>query len=141
MNTALTVALWVSVGVCVIGIGLVSCWLLLDWQHEAQQARAVARMVRSYGGGSAEDSAFQRVDEFTWPIVAQQPQRFYSRAITIPIPRCVLNVELQVQRPEPEEPADLQWPVVDVDLLAAGGSHLKTDVLPVIYDELSHKAS
>jgi hypothetical protein len=143
MNTALSVALWVSVTVCVIGIGLVSSWLLLDWQREVQQARAATRMARDYGGTkAAEGGGLQEVDEFTWPIVAQQPPVFYGKAITIPIPRSVLDIELPARRAECEEPTDVQWPVVDIDQMAtASGAHFKTDVFPVIYDEWSSKAS
>jgi hypothetical protein len=114
MNTALTVALWVSVTVCVIGIGLVSCWLLLDWRREVQQARAAARMARDYPN-AATASRLQGVDEFTWPIVAQQPPVFYGKAITIPIPRCVLTESgIPVPRHALEEDDDL-WPTIDFD--------------------------
>jgi hypothetical protein len=132
MNTAVTVAIWVSMGVCVVGIVLVSCWLLLDWQRDAQQARAAARMARDYGEATTEDSGLQEANEYTWPIVAQQPPVFYGNAITIPIPRSVVDVEL-CQR-SVEEVGDFRWPAVDADELLTLGSHLKTDVLPVVHD-------
>jgi hypothetical protein len=105
-----------------VGIVLVSCWMLLDLQREVQQARAFARMTRDYGGDRpADGSRLQEADEYTWPIVAQQPPVFYENAITIPMPRCVWDVELPQQRPERAELADFQWPVVDVDAAGLGG--------------------
>jgi hypothetical protein len=116
MNEAMSVAIWVSVAFCVIGIVMISCWLLLDWQREVNQARAIARMVREYGGGAiTEDAWLVEATEYTWPIVAQQPQKFYSKAITVPIPRSVVKVVLPTPRVEHEESADLHWPPVDVD--------------------------
>jgi hypothetical protein len=133
--------IWSLMVVCGAGIVGIACWLLWDWQCETQQARAAARMVREYcGDGSPEGDLHQKASEFTWPIVAQQPPVFHEAAVTIPIPRSVLAVALP-RRPEGEEPAGLKWPAVDVDRSAAGGSHCKTDILPVIYDEWSHKAS
>jgi hypothetical protein len=120
MNAALTVAIWVSVVVCVVGIVLVSCWLLLDWQRDAGQARAAARMAREYAGDDTTDSRPQDAAEYTWPILAQQPPVFYEKAITIPIPRCALveSGSSELKARDTCEDATDRWPVVDSD--AAG---------------------
>ncbi len=140
MTTALNIAIWVSVVVCVIGIVVIACWLLLDWQREVQQARAASRMARDYCGVAGEAEVVKAA-EYTWPIVAQQPQRFYTGAITVPIPRTVVDVVLPSPCVEYEEPVELHWPPVDVDRLVTSGAHLKTDVFPVIHDEWSNKVT
>jgi hypothetical protein len=116
MNAALNVAIWVSVVFCIIGITVISCWLLLDWQREAQRARAAARMARVYGGDAVSEVAgLVEATEYTWPIVAQQPPVFYEKAVTIPIPGCVLSESgIPVPRHALEEDDDL-WPRVDFD--------------------------
>jgi len=95
MNMVLDVATAVSVVFCVIGIVIVSCWLLLDWQRETQRARAAARMASDYPGDVvAGDLGLMEATEYTWPILAQQPPVFYEKAVTIPIPRCLVAIEL-----------------------------------------------
>jgi hypothetical protein len=73
-------------------------------------------MARDYGSTkAAEGVGLQTADEFTWPIVAQQPPVFYGKAITIPIPRCVLTESgITVPRHALEEDDDL-WPTIDFD--------------------------
>jgi hypothetical protein len=116
MNAALNIAIWVSVVFCVIGITVIACWLLLDWQREVQQARAAARMAQDYlSDGTDRSSLPQAATEYTWPIVAQQPQVFYEKAITIPIPGPVLaEGDIPVPRHALEDDDDL-WPTIDFD--------------------------
>jgi hypothetical protein len=141
MNAALNIAIWVSVVVCIAGITVISCWLLLDWQREAGRARAVARMARDYLDDHTEqDSSLQEATEYTWPIVAQQPQVFYEKAITIPIPRAALDVSLPLQRVDAQQPVALDWPAADADDSATSGARLRTEVLPVICDPRSPAA-
>jgi hypothetical protein len=114
MNAALNVAIWVSVVVCIIGITVISCWLLLDWQREVRRARAAARMERAYGDGTTEGDTLQDATD-TWPIVAQQPPVFYEKAVTIPIPGWFSTESgIPVPRHALEEDDDL-WPSVDFD--------------------------
>jgi hypothetical protein len=141
MNAALNIAIWVSVAFCVAGIAVISCWLLLDWQREVGRARAVARMARDYLDDlTDQDNRLQAVTEYTWPIVAQQPQVFYEKAITIPIPRAALNISLPLQRQELQDPAALGWPIFDADDSAANGTRIETEVFPVICDPWSPAA-
>lgn len=141
MYAVLNIAIWVSVAFCVAGITVISCWLLLDWQREVGRARAVARMARDYlDDHTKQDSSLQEATEYTWPIVAQQPQVFYEKAITIPIPRAALDVSLPLQRSDIREPAAFGWPMSDADDSAATGTDLRTEVFPVICDKRSPAA-
>jgi hypothetical protein len=78
-------------------------------------------MVREYCGDGTTNSRLQEANEYTWPILAQQPPVFYGKAITIPIPRSALT-ESGTPVPKPRHPLDEDddlWPTVDIDAAAA----------------------
>jgi hypothetical protein len=54
------------------------------------------------------------IADYTWPIVAQQPPVFYEKAITIPMLRCFVGVELSRPRLDSVDTAEL-WPTSDAD--------------------------
>jgi hypothetical protein len=83
--------IWAMAGLCLVLLGGVSGWLLLDNLRERRRARYAAALIRTYVANQRKPVA-----EETWPIVAQQPQVEFPRAITIPIPgRLIAHLDRQ----------------------------------------------
>lgn len=148
-----------AVGLCFVLLAGVSSWLLLDSWRERRRARFAADLAATYGTSAPAPA---ELDEETWPIVAQQPQREFPNAATIRIPRQVVDTaalpepsrhaawhqgdnprtvtvpQLLAVAVEAGEPLRLAWPPIDPDSDSLvqwdNGDEWPTGVLPVIQD-------
>lgn len=150
---------WIATGLCLGSLSWLSVWLLLDSWRERQQT-----IARAWAKACSANSQTQSPDEETWPIVAQQPQLEFPSAVTVRIPRQVVD---DAERPSPPsrhaawhqaynpeartvpeliavaveagDPLRLAWPEEDPDNVGLvqrdADDDWPTGVLPVIQDD------
>jgi hypothetical protein len=112
---------WIATALCVLLFGMASGWLFLDWRREIRRAKAAARLALAYTRDKDVGGRHRlNDDEDTWPSVAQQPQRYYGNAATIPIPRQQRGEPVAVPHRPRHARVEPSWPIVDLDRLATG---------------------
>jgi hypothetical protein len=113
---------WVSAVWCAGLAAWGGGWLFLSSRRDVRRAKLAGQLAVRYVQEREVSSGRHRRAEdepATWPIVAQQPQRFYGNAATIPIPR-QQGTELAADTYRPRHAlAEPVWPVVDLDRLTA----------------------
>lgn len=96
-------------------------WLFLSWQRDVRRAKLAGQMAARYVQARDGAGRHRRTEgePATWPIVAQQPQRFYGNAATIPIPRQQCRKPAADAHRPRHALVEPSWPVVDLDRLTA----------------------